>query len=116
MGAKAQHTVPNLHLRNFAGTQPAGQVWTYDCVNGKSWSQIPEETGTSTHFYSVLKEDGTQDTRIEELLSANESRAAPVYKRLLGGEIPKIDTQARVYFAEFLAMMYRSEEHTSERV
>jgi hypothetical protein len=106
MGAKAQHIVPSLHLRNFAGTQPAGHVWTYDCVGGRSWSQIPEETGTVTHFYSVQKEDGTQDTRIEEMLSAIESRASSVYDRLLRGGIPKKDTQPRVYFAEFLAMMY----------
>jgi hypothetical protein len=106
MGAKAQHTVPSLHLRNFVGKAPAGQVWTYDSVNGRSWSQIPEETGTATHFYSIQKEDGTQDTRIEELLSANESRAAPVYERLVRSEIPKKDTQARVHFAEFVAMMY----------
>jgi hypothetical protein len=106
MGAKAQHIVPSLNLRNFAGTEPAGQVWTYDCVSGRSWSKIPEETGTVTHFYSVQKEDGTQDTRIEEMLSAIESRASSVYGRLLRGDIPKKDTQARVYFAEFLAMMY----------
>jgi hypothetical protein len=106
MGAKAQHIVPRLHLCRFAGAQPAGQVWTYDCVSGRSWSQIPDETGTVTHFYSVEKEDGTQDTRIEEMLSAFESRASSVYESLLRGEIPKRDTQARVYFAEFLAMMY----------
>jgi hypothetical protein len=106
MGGKSQHTVPRLHLCNFAGAEPAGQVWTYDCVSGKSWSQIPEETGTVTHFYSVQKEDGTHDTRIEDMLSAIESRASSVYKSLLSGEIPKKDTQARVYFAEFVAMMY----------
>lgn len=106
MGAKAQHTVPSLHLRNFVGKAPAGQVWTYDSLNGRSWSQIPEETGTATHFYSVQREDGTQDTRIEEMLSAIESRASSVYNSLLRGGIPKKDTQVRVYFAEFLAMMY----------
>lgn len=106
MGSKSQHTVSRMHLENFAGTQPAGQVWTYDCTYGRSWSQIPEETGTVTHFYSVTKQDGTQDTRIEEFLSANESRAAPIYRQLLRGEIPKKETQARINFAEFVAMMY----------
>jgi hypothetical protein len=40
------------------------------------------------------------------MLSAIESRAAPVYEVLLSGTIPKPNTQARVYFSEFLAMLY----------
>ena len=106
MVAKAQHTVPRLHLQHFAGVKPEGQVWTYDSQSGRNWSKIPEETGTETHFYSLQREDGTHDTRIEDMLSAIESRAAPVYEGLLNGVIPKPNTQARVYFAEFVAMLY----------
>jgi hypothetical protein len=106
MTTKAQHTVPRLHLQHFAGNSPAGQVWTYDSQTGKSWSQIPEETGITTHFYSLERDDGTQDTRIEEMLSEIESRAAPVYEALLRGIIPAINTQERVHFAEFLAMQF----------
>ncbi len=106
MVAKAQHTVPRLHLQQFAGAKPEGQVWTYDAQSGRNWSKIPEETGTETHFYSLQREDGTHDTRIEEMLSAIELRAAPVYEGLLNGVIPSPNTQARVYFAEFLAMLY----------
>lgn len=106
MVAKAQHTVPRLHLEHFAGQHPAGQVWTYDTVAGKKWSQVPSKTGTQTHFYSVEREDGTKDTRIEEMLSGFESRAAPVYHALLKGDIPKPDTQERVHFAEFMAILF----------
>jgi hypothetical protein len=104
MVAKSQHTVPRLHLQHFAGASPAGQVWTYDSQSGRNWSKIPEETGTETHFYSLQREDGTQDTRIEDMLSEIETRAAPVYQALLRGEIPQPKTQARINFAEFLAM------------
>jgi hypothetical protein len=92
MAPKAHHTVPRLHLQNFAGTNPPGQVWTYDATTGKCWSQIPEETGIQTHFYSVGRDDGTHDTRIEEMLSGFESRAAPVYESLLHGDIPEMAT------------------------
>ena len=33
---KGQHTVPRLHLQHFAGSEPAGQVWTYDAVESRS--------------------------------------------------------------------------------
>lgn len=106
MTTKAQHTVPRFHLQHFTGAKPDGQVWTYDAQTGRSWSKIPEETGTETHFYSLQREDGTHDTRVEEMLSTIESRAAPVYERLLRCEIPKSNTQARVDFAQFIAVLF----------
>jgi hypothetical protein len=68
-------------------------------------SAIPEETAIETHFYSAQNTDGTMDTQIEEYLQSVESNAAPVYEALLRGEIPK-DSQARVDFSIFLALMY----------
>jgi hypothetical protein len=106
MVTKSQHTVPRLHLQHFAGASPAGQVWTYDSQSGRNWSKIPGETGTETHFYSLQREDGTQDTRIEDMLSEIETRAAPVYEDLLRGGIPQLNTRARINFAEFIAMLY----------
>jgi hypothetical protein len=106
MPAKAHHTIPRLHLAHFVGATPPGQVWTYDSLTRRNWSQIPEETGTETHFYSLVNDDGTEDTRIEEMLSGFETRAAPVYEALLQGNVPKLGSQDRVHFAEFLAMQY----------
>ncbi len=106
MVTKSQHTVPRLHLGHFVGNNPAGQVWTYDAKTGLNWSQVPLETGTQTHFYSVAKDDGTQDTGIEDMLSGFESRAASIYKALLDGNIPKLNTQERIHFAEFMAILF----------
>jgi Protein of unknown function (DUF4238) len=102
---KGQHFIPRLHLQNFAGSQPRGQVWTYDAIAAKAWSAIPEETAVQTHFYSAEKSDGTMDTRIEAFLSQVEGRAAPVYQALLRGIVPK-NSQARLDFAQFLSLMY----------
>ena len=106
MTTKSQHTVPRLHLQHFTGGNPKGQIWTYDVTTNRRWSQAPLETGTQTHFYSVQRQDGTQDTRIEEMLSGFESRAAPVYEGLLNGDIPKLNTQERIHFAEFMGIVY----------
>jgi Protein of unknown function (DUF4238) len=103
--AKSQHTIPRLHLQHFAGSQPAGQVWTYDALTGKRWSAIPEETCVQTHFYSAEGKDGTRDTRLEDFLSQVESRAAPIDQSLLKGLLPR-NSQTRVDFAQFLALMH----------
>jgi Protein of unknown function (DUF4238) len=104
---KQQHIIPAVHLRHFAGSDPAGHVWTYDALSGRSWSAIPEETATEGYFYSGELDDGTMDMTIEELFSRIEDHAKPGYDALLAGEIPG-PTQARIRmdFAHFLGLMY----------
>jgi hypothetical protein len=46
------------------------------------------------------------DTAIEDHLSQIESKAAPIYDALLRGDIPKDDSQEKMDFAHFLALMY----------
>jgi len=104
MGPKGQHFIPRMHLEYFAGSEPVGQVWTYDAATGKSWSCVPKETAVQSHFYSVPTDDGSMDTRIEQALSQFEGRAAPVYGDLVAFKIPQ--GQARAHFAEFLALMF----------
>ena len=102
---KRHHFNPCLHLKHFTGNQPQGHIWTYDKQSGQVRHSIPEQTALEGHFYSFENEDGTMDTRIEEHLSRVETDAAPVYGALLAGNIPKLDTQPRLDFANFLALM-----------
>lgn len=103
---KGQHFVPCLHLRQFIGSQPKGQVWTYNKNTGVKWSTIPEETGKQTHFYSSENEDGAYDTRLELLLAQSESEAAPVYRDMVNGKLPQEQSQEKADFASFLALAY----------
>lgn len=105
LAAKRQHFNPVLHLGHFVGSAPKGQIWTYDKQTGEVRSAIPENAAVQTHFYSVERDDGTMDTRIENYLADVESNAAPVYKALLRGDIPD-GSQSRADFAQFLALMY----------
>ena len=102
---KRHHFIPRLHLQYFTGTEPKGHVWTYEKQTGDIRSAVPDETAVESHFYSVENEDGTMDTRIEKHLSQIEGKAAPVYEMLLRSEIPT-DTQQRMDFAHFLALMH----------
>lgn len=101
---KQQHVIPRLHLQHFAGED--GRVWTYDALKRHRWPAIPEETATEQHFYSVERDDGTMDTRLEDLLARIEDRAAPTYQAVLSGDIPDRSSQARMDFAHFLGLMF----------
>jgi hypothetical protein len=103
---KRQHFNPILHLKHFVGSAPKGQVWTYDAQTGSVRPATPANTAVQSHFYSVERDDGSMDTTIEEFLSEVESRAAPIYEGLLQGQIPTRESQARVQFANFLALMH----------
>jgi hypothetical protein len=102
---KRHHTVPKMHLKHFAGSDPQGQIWTYDSENGQMWSATPDNTAVISHFYSVERDDGTMDTTIEDYLATIEDAATSPYERLLAGEIPKAP-DSRADFARFLAYMY----------
>jgi hypothetical protein len=102
---KRQHIIPCLHLRHFAGDDPAGQVWNYDAQSGRVWSAAPENTAVEGHFYSGERDDGSMDSTIEEHLASVENSAVSVYTALLRGEIPG-ESQERADFAHFVALMF----------
>jgi hypothetical protein len=68
-------------------------------------SAVPQETATETHFYSAERADGSFDTTIETHLADVESKAAPVYKRLVSCLIPGY-SQERADMAAFIALLY----------
>lgn len=106
MATKRQHYIPRLHLRHFAGVAPKGHVWTYDSEAGSVRSSTPENTAVQSHFYSIEGDDGSMDTRVEDLLAKAEGNSTPAYEALLRNEIPRKDTENRANFAYFLSLMY----------
>ena len=101
---KRQHTIPIVHLKHFVSADPKGQVWTIEKDTGEARSATPENTSVVSHFYSVQKDDGSFDTTLEEALAEIEGAAAPVYDKLLSGQM--LSDEEREAFAAFLAMMY----------
>lgn len=100
-----QHTVQRFHLAQFAGQEPQGHVWVYDCRKPDPRSGIPENVSTENNFYSVEREDGTWDTRLDDWITSIESRATPIYVELLKGKIPEY-SQAKYDFAQYLSLTY----------
>lgn len=101
---KKQHFVPEMHLKHFGGTRPAGMVWTYDNHTGTARPSLARETAAQTNFYSAPAEEGQHDDSIEEWLAGVENEAAAPYEMLLAGEIPQ--DQARADFSVFLSSMF----------
>ena len=97
-----QHLLPRLSLEHFVDTK--GHVWTYDKERGKNWHRIPDETGVISYFYSFEMPDGSLNTSIEQTLGKIEDDAAPVYRKLVGGEA--LTDGDRFVFSHFLGAMY----------
>jgi Protein of unknown function (DUF4238) len=105
MAGPRQHTTPRFHLAQFAGNDPKGCVWVYDADSQTSRPSVPESVGVERNFYSVKRTDGTWDTTIDDWITGVESKAEPIYRRLLSGELPEDDTQEKYDFALYLAVM-----------
>src|SRR4029078_1226419 len=101
---KKQHHTPELHLKQFTGSEPAGMVWTYDTQTGLVRPSIPKETGAETNFYALRKDNGEYVDAIEDWLWGVEDKTAGPYERLLAGEIPT--GQERAGFTTFIASQF----------
>jgi hypothetical protein len=91
-------------LKHFAGTKPERMVWTYDKRGGEPRPSLPKETGAESNFYSVIDKDGENNDAVEHWLAGVESKAAPIYGRVLNGEIPT--GQDRADFSTFIASLH----------
>jgi hypothetical protein len=99
---KDQHVIPEMHLKHFVDAQ--GMVWTYHKTNGNISKAVPRETAFQRNFYTIEHEPGEYRDDLEGYLGLIESDAAPIYERLLLGEIPQGEDRGK--FAWFIGTMY----------
>jgi len=100
---KRQHHVPRFVLRRFASPL-TGNIWNYDKQTGRVWLASIEDTACERHLYSITMDDGQHNTDIEDLISKIENIAAPLYERIIAGEV--LSGQERYNFSSFLAIMF----------
>ncbi len=99
---KRQHYVPRFYLAYFADAE--GMVWTYDTERNEVRAGTPENTAVETNFYSVRDEADEYVDALEEWLSGVEDKAAPLYPKVLKGEL--LDGQEKADFSVFLSSLY----------
>jgi len=114
MSGPGHHTTQRFHLAQFAGDQPKGHVWVYNKTTGRTRSDIPESISVENNFYSIERDNGTWDTRLDDWITGVEGAATRVYKELLGHEIPPY-SQKKYDFALYLAVSY-ARTRTQQRV
>jgi Protein of unknown function (DUF4238) len=102
VGAR-HHTVPAFCLRRFAGSHE--RLLVRDRPTGRLLPPITVSKLAVTDFYTVVREDGTPDGRMEQLLGKVEGEAAQLLKLLLSPcRRPEPLTEAeRFALCQFLA-------------
>jgi len=99
---KRQHYVPRFYLAYFADAED--MVWTYDTERNEVRAGTPENTAVETNFYSTKDEAGEYIDVLEEWLGGVEEKAAPLYPKLLMGEV--LSDQEKADFAVFLSSLF----------
>jgi Protein of unknown function (DUF4238) len=99
---RRHHFVPRFSLAYFAGADSL--VWVYDAETDTPRPSTPDATGFERDFHTVTGEDGARDTTLETMLAELEGAAAPIYARMVKGQLPKGDD--RTMMAQFLAIAY----------
>jgi hypothetical protein len=105
MRPEVQHYVPAGYLRSF---RPDGEsaLFVHRRKGTKWFRQVPENIATRKNFYSILREDGTFDDRIEHMLARGIERPglSALWQLKEGEVIPSWDTRESI--ATFLAVQY----------
>jgi hypothetical protein len=95
---KNQHIVPQFYLRRFCRD---GKLWLFDKKNGKYWHQNPSEVVKKAHFYSVVGEDGSLDTGVEDILGIIERTTHDIFAKIDAGQ--SLDEIDKATLARFIA-------------
>lgn len=84
MGKKRkQHTVPQAYLRRFCRDD---RLWLFDKQTGQYWHQFPKEVVKKNHYYSFVREDGSLDTSMEDLLEYIERTTGEAFRKIDAGQ------------------------------
>ena len=90
---KRHHFVPRFYLRKFASLEPEEQIWTYDMEKGSARCSTVNNTGFEKYLYSAKLLGGSQLYDLEDFIAKIESKAAPLFDKLLRMQILKAKSE-----------------------
>ncbi|KPF43149.1 hypothetical protein IP76_15425 [Rhizobium sp. AAP43] len=97
--------MPDFYLRHFLDDRD--HLWIYDKraedIEASIRFSDPSNVGLQGNIYSVRKEDGTYDDRIDEWLQGVENKAAPIHRKLISGLM--VDGQEKADYSVFLSSL-----------
>lgn len=97
---KRHHYLPEFYLNYF--TDVNNKFWVYHRDRKKYVLQTPVNTTVEGYRYTLFKENGEKDNRIEEFLSQIETDTKPLLEKLNNGEI--ISDNEKGKLATFIAL------------
>jgi hypothetical protein len=94
--ASATTHLSGFLLRRFAETsgKRKGLVWRLDTKTGQPRAVAPKYEAALPHYYRLEYEDGTTDSRPEDLLARIEDATASALERIERGELPGDEDRA----------------------
>jgi uncharacterized protein DUF4238 len=95
---KLQHHLPQSYQQGFCVDD---RLWVFDRTTGKFRRDQPKNVAAITHDYTIYKDDGTKDTKVEKLFSQLDGVALPIIGKLRGRE--QLSADERETFAWYLA-------------
>lgn len=99
--ARRHHTVPKFYLEGFARS---GKIGTVRLPGEKRFCQSTANASLRMHFYTVP--DLEEPDAFEKRLSAMETEAATIMRKVISGGVWPLDLDDRVNFAIFLAVQF----------
>lgn len=107
MAGKRHHYTPRFLLRRFAEKSGPreGLVWRLDKTTGQPRPVAPKYEAALPHYYRLEREDGTTDSRPEDILGQIESAAAAALQRVERGDVPS--DEERTWLALFVLFQHR---------
>ena len=111
--AKRHHVVPRFILENFVDNRGNLHAFTKDPL--KRFQIKPENALTENYMYSILHEDGTKDSRVEDKLAAEENNAALVISKIVDqarqGRSLDIGLKEKSALLKFWRVQHRRSRH-----
>jgi hypothetical protein len=107
MAGKRHHFLSQFLLRRFAETsgKREGLVWRLDKKTGQSRPVAPKYEAALRHYYRLEYEDGTTDSRPEDVIARIEEATAAALRQIERGELP--DDEDRAWLALFVILQHR---------
>ncbi len=103
-----QHYLPRFYLKNWKVKvkHRDNQIWLYEKNKAPEHCSIQKNAGAAINFYAFELRDGSIDNvSIEKQLSAIESRAAPIFTKIVNQE--KLSAGDKETLTEFISIFWR---------
>jgi uncharacterized protein DUF4238 len=97
---KLHHHLPQSYQQGFC---LEGRLWVFDRVTGKFRRDQPKNIAAITNDYTIYRDGGTKDTRVEKFFAQLDGAGVPIIRKLRTREL--LSGDERLTFSWYLAFL-----------